>query len=71
VLEVLDGLEFHEALGALHLGSGGGWGGQKAKDGHCQAHAGDFKEVWFHSFRYRFGVYGEFVVEIRMGVSAF
>jgi len=53
VLEVLDCLEFHETLGALHLGSGG-WGRQKAKDRQCQAYAGDSKEVWFHSFHYRF-----------------
>ena len=71
MLEILDGLEFHESLGAFHLGSGGGWGREKAKDRECQAHAGDSKEVWFHSFRYRFSVYGEFAVEIWMGVSEF
>jgi len=55
MLEVVDGLEFHEALGAFHLGAGGGRGRKKAEGRQCQAHAGDSKEGWFHSFRYRFG----------------
>ena len=63
VLEVLDGLDFHEALGALHLSWGGGWSRQKAKDRQCEANAGGSKEVWFHSFRDRFWFYGEFLAE--------